>query len=410
MSRKTSKRAGTKGHVPLSAEERALLSALAAALHGTPVPEPCDADPTNLLALAEKHKVTPLLYDVFATCADAAVRESATRAARQNARQFWRLLLLTRSCVNALAAAGVPSVVLKGVSAARLWHVPEQRKAGDIDLLPLDQDRFADAARAVESLGFVRDDMQLANHQEVYRLPDGLELELHRALVEDFDNPEANDLFARLRDGVADHVETADVIGVPLPVLDLPHQAFHLLSHMLQDFLRHGFGLRLLCDWVALWEQPDAEVALPTYLALVRELRAEGFSRTVSALCVRWLGLTGAAADALAARADATAADELLREVLDAGEFGYSSVNRMVVPRSKGPLGLAREFHHQTALNYPRAVRFVPAWPALWVATLARFLYHNRVTRHTTLREVLRTASERSHLHQKMGIFQGPGT
>lgn len=388
-----------------SPEELYLIAALRAALHGTDAPHPHQINLAQVLQLAERHKVAPLLADAYAgPDVPADLRARAETLARQNAHQLWRLLFATNSCVEALATAGIDCVVLKGVGVAGLWRVPELRKSGDIDLLPLQQSDFCAAERVLLSLDFTPDEDQHANHQVVLRRG-SLELELHRALVEDFDNAATNDFFAAELLRVPQLVDTQNVLGLNIPVLKPAHQAFHLLSHMLQDFLRNGFGLRLLCDWVYLWERPGAEEFCDEYLELASSIGVMGFSRTVTRACQDFLGLSSPAANRLAAGSDAAGAAGLLREVLDAGEFGRSSDSRMVMTRGSSPVDLAREFHHQTKLNFPQASKLPLAWPALWTATLARFVRNNHTVRNTSVRAVVSTAIQRSRLHKDLGIF-----
>ena len=392
---------------PTDAHEAFLLKALGSALHGLPLPTWDDVDPSSVLDLAHRHKVTPLLYDAFASLPqENPARSGALDEARVNAHQFWRLLLLTHFCTQTLAEQGIPSVILKGAGAAANWPVPEQRKSGDIDLLPVHEEDFFKAQACLESLGFVPDEFQPANHQVVMHNADRMEIELHRALVEDFDDERVNARFREERATLAPHVIEREVLGVSIPVLDQAHQAFHLLSHMAQDLLRNGFGLRLLCDWVTLWEQEDALAFVPAYLDLVRSAGLEGLSQNVTWLCQNRLELSSPASNLLSQGASENAANALLREVLDAGDFGNSSVNRMVIPRSAAPSDLLREFHHQTKLNFPKASRVFLAWPVLWTATLVRFLHNNRTLRHTSARAVLQTATQRSQLHKQLRIFE----
>ena len=62
---------------------------------------------------------------------------------------------------------------------------------------------------------------------------------------------------------------------------------------MLQHFLRAGFGLKLLCDWVVFWEKGYGSGVEEHFCSMAEECRVMGFARLVTAVCVKYLGLSG---------------------------------------------------------------------------------------------------------------------
>ena len=78
----------------------------------------------------------------------------------------------------------------------------------------------------------------------------------------------------------------------------------------------------------------------------------------------------------------------------------------MVVLRGSGLKGYLREFHHQMHLNFPRAGKCFPLFPALWLVTLARFLRNNRKVRDVSLMQVLETADRRSRQMELLDLFR----
>ncbi len=53
--------------------------------------------------------------------------------------------------------------------------------------------------------------------------------------------------------------EMTEIMGYRIPVCTRTQEAYYLLVHMLQHFLRAGFGIKLLCDWVVFWNTCDDE-------------------------------------------------------------------------------------------------------------------------------------------------------
>ena len=69
------------------------------------------------------------------------------------------------------------------------------------------------------------------------------------------------------------------------------YHAYELLLHMLQHFLRAGFGVKLLCDWVVLWNRGLNEEERQQYLKMVNDSGIKGFSDMITICCIKYLGL-----------------------------------------------------------------------------------------------------------------------
>ena len=94
--------------------------------------------------------------------------------------------------------------------------------------------------------------------------------------------------------------------------------------------------------------------------------------------------------------------DALLRDVLDAGEFGYSEAERMVGMDGGSWTAYVREFHHQMHINFPKAGRIICFWPALWIATLFRFLKNNKKLNRPSVSAIMKKAGERGQLVSRL--------
>ena len=382
----------------LTGGELALLELLRRALNGEDgFPEAIQAQETEqALSIARAHAVLPLLYPVLP-------QEPCAKAAEICAAQYYHLLFLTRYYVRTLEAQGIGTLVLKGPGAAAAYPVPEYRKSGDIDLLLLDAASVSKAREIILSTGAAEEPEQHANHHISFRTPDGIILELHITLAEDFDDRKVNRLLLSLQEDMGEHAAVLEALpGVFLPAPDAPRQAMSLLLHMLQHFLRAGFGLKLLCDWVVFWNAPRSPGEREEYLRCAEACGVAGFSALISGVCVRYLGLDAAA---LPHNADEALCIGFLREIFDAEEFGRTSAQRMVMVRG-GLGGYLREFHHQMLLNFPKKGKKALLWPFLWAATLVRFLHNNRVLRKTSLSAILRETERRSRLTDSLHLFE----
>ncbi len=396
----------------LSYDENCLLKLISSALTGDDsVSFERSPDWEHILSLAKKHAVRSLLYDVLADRDDlpGECKKMLVDEGRKTVLQSYRLLFLSRAIIDLLEDAGVPALILKGASVAKLYPVFELRKSGDVDILILNPERITDACRELQKSGFTVDAEQHANHHVGMKSPENIEIELHTMLAEPFDNNMINRYIRETAAQCAHNVVIEDVIGVSLPRLADAYQAYSLLLHMLNHFLRSGFGLKLLCDWVVFWNRVyDAETE-NLYLKLTQESGIKGFSDIVTMTCVRFLGLKYENVRFMLednVGLQESDVDRFIRDVLDAEEFGKSGKDRMVALRGTNICDYIREFHHQTCLNFPAASRVFVLLPGLWVITLSRFLRNNRKLRHVSTHSVLMNAHNRSKLIANLKLFK----
>lgn len=443
-------------------EERELLRLLKAALACNSDREKIkssgqtdDINYEKLFAMAQAHQVLPLLYDVLETAAqeeavnatetaaqeeamnatETAVHEEAgnapecmgtwrtvwQQAARRTVSQNYHLLFTGKFLIGLLREADIPVALLKGTATSAYYPVPELRKSGDVDLYLLKEGDLPKTRALFLAHGMTVKEEQHSLHHLVMQTAEGIVVELHTLIAEPFDNTAMNIYLEKCRELFAAHTEEKEIMGVTLPVLTGACHAYELLLHMLQHFLRAGFGLKLLCDWVVLWKKgmPGEEQQL--YKKLITESGLKGFSDVVTAACVEYLGLPGESVSFLksnlkedtaevSGKGVRTAEDTLqaafLRDVLDSEEFGKTSEDRMVAVSGSGFGAYTREFHHQMHLNFPRAGKCFLLWPLLWCMTLVRFLRNNRKIRHTSVRAVLENAKSRGELVKRLFLFE----
>lgn len=403
----------------LSSEERCLFGLLKAELDLKPaMPErekkeifgvwgKDKPDWEKLCYMAEKHAVLPLLYGGLAEAETVPepVRRRVITAARRTVQQSYHILFLGKFVIARLEEAGIQVALLKGVGTASFYPVPELRKSGDVDLLLITPNCMNRAKEILLRCGFRVSKEQHALHHLVFTTGEGIEIELHTMLAEPFDNQEINRYMQKKMPECEKNIRRVNCMGVELPILDTGYHAYELLLHMLQHFLWAGFGLRLLCDWVVFWNRETEAEECEKYLKLVRESGIKGFSDIVTLICCKYLGLSQERVDWM----EITEKYDLeifLREIMEAEEFGNSAADRMVTLRKNSLEAYVREFHHQMHLNFPRAGRYFPLWPGLWLVTLVRFLRNNRRIRGVSARAVLKKAGQRSRVMEQIKLWK----
>lgn len=360
----------------------------------------------RLETAARRHQVLPLLcYPCLGTAwIPENFKKSVLQETRKMVVQSYRLLFLCKAVTEQLEKEGIPVAVLKGVAAARSYPEPELRKSGDIDLL-VAPEHLEKACKALEGAGCRIAERQPSLHHIVMLTRKGIEVEIHIMLAEPFDNEKINSYLKRILPECLGQTVRREVMGVEFSMLDYGFHAYELLLHMLQHFLRSGFGLRFLCDWTVLWREAVPGTERKRYLDLVRESKLKGFSDMVTLACCDYLGLERSGVEWMELPSGLKT-EGFMKEVLEAEEFGKSSGDRMVMLRKPGLAGYATEFHHQMHLNFPKAGRWVYLWPVLWTATLFRFMRNNRRLRGISERSILRKASERSQVMEQMKLWK----
>ncbi len=365
-----------------------------------------DINIQQVVMLAKKHAVLSLMYDeIYELSLPDEQKAFVEKECKQIVLQNYRLLFLTKYIVELLEKSNIGVVVLKGVSAAKYYPVSELRKSGDIDLLLLEPDKIKQVKQIMVTNNFRIHEEQLANHHISFLSGEGIAIEIHTMLAEPFDNSKTNQYLNKLIRNKQLETCTICTMGIEVPVLSRPYYAYELLLHMLQHFLRSGFGLKLLCDWVVFWNQDTDDSDKSVFLKLVEESGIKGFSDLITMICVRYLGLSEGAITWMNCDTNYPI-EEFMREILDAEEFGKSGVERMVVMRGTGLWDLVIEFHHQMCLNFPKLSKCPLFWPVLWLITLVRFLYNNKKVRSTSAGEILKEARRRSELIKTLKIFQ----
>lgn len=374
-----------------------------------------DTDWELLIEIADKHSVLSLLYDVLAPieCIPKALLQKTAGKSRQIVLQNYRLLFFSSRILQELSNAGIAAILLKGWQTARLYPIPEARKSGDIDILIPDTAQFAQAVSILENTGLRKEDKQFTNHHIVFTADHKFHIELHSMLTEPFEQAEMNTRINAVLPEYYNNIVHKEILGYPISCAAESYDAYYLLVHMLQHFLRAGFGLKLLCDWCVFWKRPLSKEEKSTFLRLVRSTHIENFAKAVTSLCVLYFGLPYDCISFLFENAPFEQTilqkgryyTDLMKEILEAEEFGHSSQERMVILQNSGLSGYLQEFHHQMKLNNPNS-KHILLWPYLWIRTLIIFLMNNRKIRKTSTKSIFQKAAQRSRLIRDMKLFE----
>lgn len=353
----------------------------------------------DLLLLSQRHEVTALLDDVWNSwdLSDEQIGLKEKFIARTVQKSI-QLQILNSKLTRLMSEAGITAVTLKGYSVSRYFPVPEYRKSGDVDLFVCGKENIEKAVKVLEKNGFQTTDSWHANHHFVFISDRHETVELHVTWVEEFKEKHLNEYITEIQKESMNHCYLLNENDLQLYVYELPYHAFYLLLHMYQHFTASGFGLRNLCDWVVLWEHCDSEEERETFRKLINDSGMHAFAQAVTGICIDYLGLKKEYSPIDMSERDNTLEQQLLRDILEAGEFGYSESERMVGMDGNSLWSYVKEFHHQMHINFPNTGNIFIFWPYMWVFTLCRFLNNNRKLKRSSVSSIMKKAGQRGKL------------
>lgn len=205
-------------------------------------PVPLDGvDPSALYRLAEKHCSLPFLLPYFEQQPQFSALKQQTK---QMLLSYYQLEHFTRLTFSLLLAEKIPCFLLKGISLAANYPIPEYRKLGDLDLYIPEKDAFSRACRILNAHGYTEEPEE-SDHHVTYRFtfPEtgrSFTLELHYRIVGIYQFSRANELVDEIFS--ASHLKPSfvELYGQTYPVLPPTENVFYMLHHMLKHYLYSG--------------------------------------------------------------------------------------------------------------------------------------------------------------------------
>lgn len=392
--------------------ERVLLKLLACALSGDTgctIEFGADTDWEKIISMAKSHAVIALIADIM--LADGAISESLTKEQKTEISRCCegtlindhKLLYLTDKYLKILENAGITGVVLKGWAVSGYYHVPELRKTGDIDIIVANND-VGKAIEALKNDGFREVDGQHSNHHTELIGEDKVIVEIHNTLVELFDNDMVNSQIKEYGQNMLTHYEIFEYNGYRIRRAVPEYNAISLALHMLQHYMRAGFGLKLLCDWVEFVNDGIDANQYKAFIHMADTLGITGFVTMINSVCHEYFGMRIPYGEKIIQNKETI--DAFTKDLIDGEEFGRSDSRRMVVVNGSGLYVYAKEFHHQMILNNPGLSKKIILWPYLWIKTLVVFIRNNRTIRKTKTMDIIKNAGLRGRMIKEMRIFK----
>lgn len=385
-------------------------------------------DWSEFFALAEKHHVLPMVYEVVYKCPAAQAFPQMLAILKQKMIQQVMMQTMRTSSFLALYRTmnknGIHPLVVKGLICRSLYPNPDYRMSSDEDLL-VSKEAFAACHQLMMESGMqVLDDTE--ELEEAFEIPYGrpgspLYIELHKLLFspksEAYGN--LNDYFQNVHeDKIALPID-----GVQIYTMSYTDHLFYLICHSFKHFLHSGFGIRQVCDIILFANAYGDQIDWQQILANCKEIRAEYFAAAMFQIGKKYLTFDWEKA-CYPKNWQQLEVDEsmMLLELLDSGVFGNSSMSRKHSSNitldavsaqkngKKGSSGLLRSLFPDMEYmkrGYPYLEKAPYLLPIAWGQRVLR--YRKEAAKNQAIKnaaEAMKIGAERVELMKQYGILK----
>lgn len=245
----------------------------------------------KLLQMAMSHNVVAVVYEAlgrlsaeqqpsrqvmlkFAVMADRSIQRFRQRSA------------VIGELLDLYNKAGIPTMIIKGISVARLYPNPELRTFSDVDTYHFGQNREVDRL-AAERLGVTPDDDVHHHSKWVYK---GVLVENHYDFVNTKSHLSNRD-YEQLLKAEADKAIESEWQGRKVLFASPRFNALFLMRHMAAHYAAERVSLRHLLDWKVFVEQCGADVDWAEVYSVYDKFKMRPFVDAVRGILVDYLGL-----------------------------------------------------------------------------------------------------------------------
>lgn len=236
----------------------------------------------------------------------------------------------------------VPHCTIKGTASAAYYPNPTLRQMGDIDLL-VNKNHFRKTKQLMLNDGFIDGNHDTPFHSALKK--NGIIYELHHSQLP---LNLSRRLFPRLTEHlISSSVEHKSDIGTLL-VPDKYHHGLSMLLHIYRHLeVGEGVGLRHLCDWAVFVNSIDEAEFVNIFEARLKKCGLWKFCRVLSYTAHIYIDMPK---KSWFGEMDASLAENLMQEIIFAGNFGRKSGDKKANPifleeDNKNRKGIAKKLY-----------------------------------------------------------------
>ena len=361
----------------------------------------------QLVELAQKQYMAPfLLQDLKGT----ACFEYVKRQAKMMMFNYYQIEELTIKTTQLLEAEHIPYILLKGISLAACYPVPEYRKLGDLDLLILDQEKLELTKKVLKDNQYEEEEEESDHHLTYfYKFSNGRRhiIEVHYRIVGVYHYAPTNHVIDQVFSGQHLKPVIQRIEGRNYPVLPPTEYTFYMLHHMLKHYLYDGFGIRLLCDFSLYVEKNGKDIDFTQLNEWCSKSGMAYFFATIMDCCKKYLGLSKMIPGMLSIPENEC--DQFMTQILGGHEVGNEKQSSLVYSgtyRRANLFACFKEGHTQMKVRFPKLGRIVPIWPVVWGFTFYHFVKNTYKVRNTTLRQTIKDFKTDNQRAENLHLFE----
>jgi hypothetical protein len=363
----------------INQQEKNFIALLAQAVvpgYGAVLTEPSFPE---ILALAEKHAVTSLLYPAlkkqlpFGDPILSGLKKQSFGAATRESVQSKELSAIYAACQK----AEIPILPLKGCVIKALYPYPELRFMSDADLL-IPEEKASQMRELMENLGHTYRKVD-AGDTDVYLSPLSMNYEIHL-------NLEGEGFSQETRSFTRSLLEIAHPTQNNPYLLELPPEEHYIyvLCHFIKHFIYGGVGVRQLTDLFICYHNWNLD--LNKVDALLQRMELTAFHKTLQELWDYWF--CGGACTELS--------EELGSYILHSGVFGNEEQragDRLLAKSQEQNYVLARLFPSYSVMKgyFPILKKLPFLLPFAWIWRVIRAVLFRRQKLNTELQAMIHT-------------------
>lgn len=323
---------------------------------------------------------------------------------------YYQIEQFTRRIADLFDKNKISYVLLKGISLAAFYPVPEYRKLGDVDIYINNKQMFDQAEKLLLANDYTKDDEISDHHQGyLYKVPKTgrtMILELHYRIVGLYQYTPANK--------IVDAVFAANTFSPVMqtvndrnyPVLPPTEYTFYMIHHMLKHYLYSGFGIRLLCDFSFYLEHNYTDIDFVKIHTWCEESKILHLYEIILETCRIYLGLPETIDSKI--HYNKNDCEAFITQLLKDGDVSPNNGPTLVGSGSYEKINFLtyfKEGHLQMHVRFPKLGKCPLLWPILWLITLVCFLYNNRTIRNMSLAQTLRSFKQDNQKSKLLRIF-----
>ena len=323
---------------------------------------------------------------------------------------YYQIEQFTRRIADLFDANNISYILLKGISLAAFYPVPEYRKLGDVDIYINDKEMFNRASALLLANGYTKDDEISDHHQGyLYKIPQTrrtMLLELHYRIVGLYQYAPANKIVDAVFASGAFTPIIQKVNDRSYPVLPPTEYTFYMIHHMLKHYLYSGFGIRLLCDFSFYLECNYTDIDFVKIHTWCEESKILHLYEIILETCRIYLGLPETIDSKI--HYNKNDCEAFITQLLEDGDVSPNNGPTLVGSGSYKKINFLtyfKEGHLQMHVRFPKLGKCPLLWPILWLITLVCFLYNNRTIRNMSLAQTLRSFKQDNQKSKLLRIF-----